>query len=148
MFSFFLSLLLLLQPTFTWTDFDRIQISGADYAYVENETEHSTPLLAGTYILGSVAWSNEEGILSYLLEPTRSYTVQTFVADPVTEDREVFTITVDPDPLQSLNYIVYQRILWESELNRLMDEQGFTFFEVSFAIQQMRQRLLDEGLID
>lgn len=145
------------QPEATWDDFDKVSVTGADYAYLEPMDSGET--VEGIEIMwDSLAWAGTDGRIAYTVNPYLfpSFTIQAFNialedtdGDGVVDDdeRTITVLPIEAPPEQQLDYIIYQRILWEERMNNLVADQGFNYFEISASIQRMRSRLIDEGFL-
>jgi len=137
-----LASLMLAPPTAERPSPDRIIVRDADYAWIEPFGEVYA-IKDGVQILDTLAW--EDGTIEYLVNPTQSFTVHAFSPDDPTTpeiDRQQVDIQMDVSIENQLDWIVYNRIIWEQRMQDLIANEGLSFFDISESVARV-QTMID-----
>jgi len=122
--------LIVVAPTATRPAPNTIIVEGADYAVID--PNNPMGVAVGIPIVEGIAWSN--GTIEFQVDPITDYTVTAYgpMPTPIPDGFAGTSIEI-PLPVtveHKIDWIIYNRIVWEQALIELMETEGLDFFDI------------------
>jgi len=141
--SILIASLVAMAPTATRPTPTTIIVEGADYATVDPNDPIGVAI--GIPIVDSLVWNN--GTIEYIVDPIMDYTVTAYgpMPSPI-PDGFAGTAVEIPLPVtveHKIDWIIYNRIVWERALIELTETEGLDFFDIrdsTARVQAMLER--------
>lgn len=133
------------EPTVERPDPDRIIVHDADYATITPWTEVYAIQQGIEFGYGHV-W--EDGSIVYWVNPEVDYHIIMYSPDdPDTDeiDRVVTEADVPVSTENRLDWLLYNRIIWEQKYNNFLRDENIGFFEIQASMARVQSRLDDDA---
>lgn len=120
---------------------DRIEVTGASYAYTVPESA----IARGSEILHGIAWGNGEPI-AFAIDPMAAYKVYTFEQGDDTSDDHASS-TIAPDRQAVIDHAAAQLVYWNRQIEMLGDgthpsvAEPVDYFEIRDAMIRAHARM-------
>jgi hypothetical protein len=130
---------MMIAPEVLHTSPDRIEVTGAKYAYTMPESE----LTQGVEVLYGIGWAEGDEPIAFAIDPMTAYEV--YAHDEANAER--VTLTITPDRAAVIDHIIEQRIVWERAMNALVDgthpaiDSPVDYFEIREGIIRVHARM-------
>jgi len=129
---------LILAPEATRPTPTTIIVTGTEYAGVQ-PFDGSVDTTEGTQLVNGIV-QTDDGRIIYTVDPMTDYTVYAFAPAIGDEPRERIDVDLPVSAENRLDWIVYNRIIWE----RAMDAENATYFQIMESVQRV-EAMLEES---